>query len=86
VSIGVPLVSRRSLLYVVLCPLFHCGALLMYLIALPYGFLIYTIFTYQKKKREETGFHIMDSIKFILVKTLTPTIETQTNGCRFFKF
>jgi hypothetical protein len=50
VSFGVPLVSRCSLLYAVLCPLFYCGAPPVYLIAPPYGFLIYPIFTYQKKK------------------------------------
>jgi hypothetical protein len=50
VSFGVPLVSRRSLLYAVLCLLFVCGAPPVHLIVPPYGFLIYKIFTYKKKK------------------------------------
>jgi hypothetical protein len=55
VSFGVPLVSRRSLLYAVLCPLFRCGALLVYLIVPPYGFLIYNV-TLSKKKKKKSDF------------------------------
>jgi hypothetical protein len=47
-------------------PFILCGAPPVYLIAPPYGFLIYTIFTYQKKKKKTNYIQLFQKKKICI--------------------
>jgi hypothetical protein len=89
-------VSRRSLLVCCVVPLVPCGAPPVYLIAPPYGFLIYTIFTYKKKNREKCliwewvckkwQFENMGNVFLKIVKTKPRFYQTLTVFFFFFNY